>query len=67
MGAVVLNPDEREGGVGGGSRSIFCSSPCPDYEFVWCRRLKNHDGECSAFAVSIEVPYEWEKPLDHDQ
>jgi hypothetical protein len=55
---TAVEADMRPGGVGG---KLFCSSPHPTVEYVWCRRQNHHDGLCSAFAFKISEADEWEK------
>lgn len=64
MALVGVFPGEYK--PGGALGKYFCSSKCPTVELVWCRRLPDHAGRCSAYAFSISVPATWEKPRDFD-
>ena len=70
--AAQFNPEiyRRNGGVGGGQRSPFCSvahpgnpdpNDChPEASFAFCRRFPHFDGtDHSAFVHSIAVPETW--------
>ena len=57
-----MDVDLNDNPIGGRFGRLFCSSPHPTRGDVWCRRQHNHNGRCRAFAFSISVPDEWDKP-----